>query len=307
MKTGLVLEGGGMRGLFTAGVIDVLMENGIQFDGAVGVSAGAAFGCNYKTRQIGRAIRYNKRFANDRRYASWWSLFTTGNYFNADFAYHYLPNKLDVVDFDTFRNNPMEFWAVATNVGSGKAVYRQLKVLDYEELEFVRASASMPLMSKIVQLNGQRLLDGGVADSIPLDFFQRQGYKCNVVVLTQPMGYQKRPNKLMPLLQLQLRHHPRMLKALAERHIMYNKQLEFVQQEERSGNTFVIRPQAALNVGRMTHNPDKMQEIYEEGRKVAIAELQKLQQFLSKKITKPNNKYTKTQQKNFSFWETLAI
>lgn len=296
-----------MRGLFTAGVIDVLMENGIEFDGVVGVSAGAAFGCNYKTRQIGRAIRYNKRFANDRRYASWWSLFTTGNYFNADFAYHYLPNKLDVVDFDTFRNNPMEFWAVATNVGSGKAVYRQLKVLDYEELEFVRASASMPLMSKIVKLKGQRLLDGGVADSIPLDFFQRQGYKRNVVVLTQPMGYQKRPIGIMPLIRLQLNHHPKMLKALAERHIMYNKQLEFVQQEERSGNTFVIRPQAALNVGRMTHNPDKMQEIYEEGRKVAIAELQKLQQFLSKKITKPNNKYTKTQQKNFSFWETLAI
>lgn len=282
MKTGLVLEGGGMRGLFTAGVIDVLMENGIQFDGAVGVSAGAAFGCNYKTRQIGRAIRYNKRFANDRRYASWWSLFTTGNYFNADFAYHYLPNKLDVVDFDTFRNNPMEFWAVATNVGSGKAVYRQLKVLDYEELEFVRASASMPLMSKIVKLKGQRLLDGGVADSIPLDFFQRQGYKRNVVVLTQPMGYQKRPIGIMPLIRLQLNHHPKMLKALAERHIMYNKQLEFVQQEERSGNTFVIRPQAALNVGRMTHNPDKMQEIYEEGRKVATVELQKLQQFLSK-------------------------
>lgn len=271
-----------MRGLFTAGVIDVLMENGIQFDGAVGVSAGAAFGCNYKTRQIGRAIRYNKRFANDRRYASWWSLFTTGNYFNADFAYHYLPNKLDVVDFDTFRNNPMEFWAVATNVGSGKAVYRQLKVLDYEELEFVRASASMPLMSKIVKLKGQRLLDGGVADSIPLDFFQRQGYKRNVVVLTQPMGYQKRPIGIMPLIRLQLNHHPKMLKALAERHIMYNKQLEFVQQEERSGNTFVIRPQATLNVGRMTHNPDKMQEIYEEGRKVATVELQKLQQFLSK-------------------------
>ena len=282
MKTGLVLEGGGMRGLFTAGVIDVLMENGIQFDGAVGVSAGAAFGCNYKTRQIGRAIRYNKRFANDRRYASWWSLFTTDNYFNADFAYHYLPNKLDVVDFDTFRNNPMEFWAVATNVGSGKAVYRQLKVLNYEELEFVRASASMPLMSKIVKLKGQRLLDGGVADSIPLDFFQRQGYKRNVVVLTQPMGYQKRPIGIMPLIRLQLNHHPKMLKALAERHIMYNKQLEFVQQEERSGNTFVIRPQATLNVGRMTHNPDKMQEIYEEGRKVATVELQKLQQFLSK-------------------------
>lgn len=282
MKTGLVLEGGGMRGLFTAGVIDVLMENGIQFDGAVGVSAGAAFGCNYKTRQIGRAIRYNKRFANDRRYASWWSLFTTGNYFNADFAYHYLPNKLDVVDFDTFRNNPMEFWAVATNVGSGKAVYRQLKVLDYEELEFVRASASMPLMSKIVKLKGQRLLDGGVADSIPLDFFQQQGYKRNVVVLTQPMGYQKRPNKLMPLLQLQLRHHPRMLKALAERHIMYNQQLKLVRQEELCGNAFVIRPQVALTISDTSHDPEKMQETYEHGRKVATEELQKLKLFLEK-------------------------
>ena len=282
MKTGLVLEGGAMRGLFTAGVIDVLMENGIEFDGAVGVSAGAAFGCNYKTRQIGRAIRYNKRFANDRRYASWWSLFTTGNYFNADFAYHYLPNKLDVVDFDTFRNNPMEFWAVATNVGSGKAVYRQLKVLDYEELEFVRASASMPLMSKIVKLKGQRLLDGGVADSIPLDFFQRQGYKRNVVVLTQPKGYRKQPNKLMPLMHLQLHRHPKMLKALAERHIMYNKEVDLVLQEERKGNVFVLQPQIKLTIGHTSHNPKKMQETYEHGRKVATEELEKLKQFLAK-------------------------
>ena len=282
MKTGLVLEGGAMRGLFTVGVIDVMMENGIEFDGAVGVSAGAAFGCNYKTKQIGRAIRYNKRFAKDRRYASWWSLFTTGNYFNAEFAYHTLPNELDIADFETFRNNPMEFWAVATNVCSGKAVYRNLKTLDYDELEFIRASASMPLMSKVVKLNVQRLLDGGVADSIPLDFFQRQGYERNVVVLTQPKGYRKRPINIIPLMRLQLNHHPKMIKALAERHIMYNKQLDFVLQEEQAGHIFVIRPQAALNVGHMTHNPEKMQEIYEEGRKVATAELQKLQQFLAK-------------------------
>lgn len=282
MKTGLVLEGGAMRGLFTAGVIDVMMENGIEFDGAVGVSAGAAFGCNYKTKQIGRVIRYNKRFAKDRRYASWWSLFTTGNYFNAEFAYHTLPNELDIADFETFRNNPMEFWAVATNVGSGKAVYRQLNTLDYEELEFVRASASMPLVSNIVKLNGQRLLDGGVADSIPLAFFQKQGYQRNVVVLTQPKGYRKQPNKLMPLMHLQLHRHPKMLKALAERHIMYNKEVDLVLQEERKGNVFVLQPQIKLTIGHTSHNPKKMQETYEHGRKVATEELEKLKQFLAK-------------------------
>lgn len=282
MKTGLVLEGGAMRGLFTAGVIDVLMENNIKFNGAIGVSAGAAFGCNYKSGQIGRVIRYSKRFANNKKYASLWSLLTTGDYFGAEYAYHFIPNKLDIVDFETFRNNPMEFWAVATNVGSGKAVYRQLNTLDYEELEFVRASASMPLVSNIVKLNGQRLLDGGVADSIPLAFFQKQGYQRNVVVLTQPKGYRKQPNKLMPLMHLQLHRHPKMLKALAERHIMYNKEVDLVLQEERKGNVFVLQPQIKLTIGHTSHNPKKMQETYEHGRKVTTEELEKLKQFLAK-------------------------
>lgn len=282
MKTGLVLEGGAMRGLFTAGVIDVLMENNIKFNGAIGVSAGAAFGCNYKSGQIGRVIRYSKRFANSWKYASLWSLLTTGDYFGAEYAYHFIPNKLDIVDFETFRNNPMEFWAVATNVGSGKAVYRQLNTLDYEELEFVRASASMPLVSNIVKLNGQRLLDGGVADSIPLAFFQKQEYQRNVVVLTQPKGYRKQPNKLMPLMHLQLHRHPKMLKALAERHIMYNKEVDLVLQEERKGNVFVLQPQIKLTIGHTSHNPKKMQETYEHGRKVATEELEKLKQFLAK-------------------------
>ncbi|MBF1513920.1 MAG: patatin family protein [Prevotella pallens] len=282
MKTGLVLEGGAMRGLFTAGIIDVLMENNIKFNGAIGVSAGAAFGCNYKSGQIGRVIRYSKRFANNKKYASLWSLLTTGDYFGAEYAYHFIPNKLDIVDFETFRNNPMEFWAVATNVGSGKAVYRQLNTLDYEELEFVRASASMPLVSNIVKLNGQRLLDGGVADSIPLAFFQKQGYQRNVVVLTQPKGYRKQPNKLMPLMHLQLHRHPKMLKALAERHIMYNKEVDLVLQEERKGNVFVLQPQIKLTIGHTSHNPKKMQETYEHGRKVATEELEKLKQFLAK-------------------------
>ena len=176
----------------------------------------------------------------------------------------------------------MEFWAVATNVGSGKAVYRQLNTLDYEELEFVRASASMPLVSNIVKLNGQRLLDGGVADSIPLAFFQKQGYQRNVVVLTQPKGYRKQPNKLMPLMHLQLHRHPKMLKALAERHIMYNKEVDLILQEERKGNVFVLQPQIKLTIGHTSHNPKKMQETYEHGRKVATEELEKLKQFLAK-------------------------
>ena len=282
MKTGLVLEGGAMRGLFTAGIIDVLMENNIKFNGAIGVSAGAAFGCNYKSGQIGRVIRYSKRFANNWKYASVWSLLTTGDYFGAEYAYHFIPNKLDIVDFETFHNNPMEFWAVATNVGSGKAVYRHVNTLDDEELEFVRASASMPLVSNIVKLNGQRLLDGGVADSIPLAFFQKQGYQRNVVVLTQPKGYRKQPNKLMPLMHLQLHRHPKMLKALAERHIMYNKEVDLVLQEERKGNVFVLQPLIKLTIGHTSHNPKKMQETYEHGRKVATEELEKLKQFLAK-------------------------
>ncbi|WP_028896138.1 patatin family protein [Prevotella sp. HUN102] len=276
MKKGLVLEGGAMRGLFSAGVMDVLMEEGITFDGAVGVSAGAAFGCNMKSKQHGRVIRYNKRFAKDWRYASLRSLILTGDYFGGEYDYHHIPTKEDVVDFETFRKNPMEFWIVCTNVGTGKAFYKQLHSCDYEELEYIRASASMPLASRIVTINGQKLLDGGIADSIPLDFFQKQGYERNLVVLTQPIDYAKEPNKLLPLIRLQLRHYPRMIKAIAERHIMYNKELQFVRQEEAKGNTLVIRPKEKLTIGHISHSPDEMQATYELGRKAALEKLDEI-------------------------------
>ena len=281
MKKGLVLEGGAMRGLFSAGVIDILMENNLLPDGVIGVSAGAAFGCNMKSKQPGRVIRYNKKLAHDWRYASFRSLLTTGDYFGGEYAYHYMPRHLDYFDVETFNNNPMEFWAVCTNVGTGKAVYKRLMEVDNNCLEYIRASASMPIAARIVTVEGKKLLDGGIADSIPLRFFQEQGYDRNLVVLTQPANYIKKPNKLMPLMRLWLRRHPRIIRALEQRHIMYNNQLEYVRQEEKKSNTLVLRPEAALTIGHLSHNPDDMQATYEHGRKVATKHLEEIKAFFS--------------------------
>ncbi|MUL27656.1 patatin family protein [Prevotella vespertina] len=281
MKKGLVLEGGAMRGLFSAGVIDILMENNLLPDGVIGVSAGAAFGCNIKSKQPGRVIRYNKKLAHDWRYASFRSLLTTGDYFGGEYAYHYMPRHLDYFDVETFNNNPMEFWAVCTNVGTGKAVYKRLMEVDNNCLEYIRASASMPIAARIVTVEGKKLLDGGIADSIPLRFFQEQGYDRNLVVLTQPANYVKEPNKLMPLMRLWLRRHPRIIRALEQRHIMYNNQLEYVRQEEKKSNTLVLRPEAVLTIGHLSHNPDDMQATYEHGRKVATKHLEEIKAFFS--------------------------
>lgn len=281
MKKGLVLEGGAMRGLFSAGVIDILMENNLLPDGVIGVSAGAAFGCNIKSKQPGRVIRYNKKLAHDWRYASFRSLLTTGDYFGGEYAYHYMPRHLDYFDVETFNNNPMEFWVVCTNVGTGKAVYKRLMEVDDNCLEYIRASASMPIAARIVTVEGKKLLDGGIADSIPLRFFQEQGYNRNLVVLTQPANYVKEPNKLMPLMRLCLRRHARIIRALEQRHIMYNNQLEYVRQEERKSNTLVLRPEVALTIGHLSHNPDDMQATYEHGRKVATKHLEEIKAFFS--------------------------
>ena len=281
MKKGLVLEGGAMRGLFSAGVIDILMENNLLPDGVIGVSAGAAFGCNIKSKQPGRVIRYNKKLAHDWRYASFRSLLTTGDYFGGEYAYHYMPRHLDYFDVETFNNNPMEFWVVCTNVGTGKAVYKRLMEVDDNCLEYIRASASMPIAARIVTVEGKKLLDGGIADSIPLRFFQEQGYDRNLVVLTQPANYVKEPNKLMPLMRLWLRRHPRIIRALEQRHIMYNDQLEYVRQEEKKPNTLVLRPESVLTIGHLSHNPDDMQATYEHGRKVATKHLEEIKAFFS--------------------------
>ena len=283
MKYGLVLEGGAMRGLFSAGILDVMMEEGIEFDGAVGVSAGAAFGVNFKSRQIGRPIRYNKRFARDWRYCSLRSWIMTGDLFGADFAYHDVPNLYDPFDNEAYAANPMEFHLVCTDVMTGEAVYKQVRQGGDVCYDWVRASASMPMVSKPVHLDDKWLLDGGVADSIPLAYFERQGFERNVVILTQPEGYQKKHNRLMPLLRVNLRHYPNMVKALDRRHLMYNEQLAYVRKREQEGKALVIRPATALKIGHVSHNPDEMQAVYEEGRKMGMERLQDIRDFLQKK------------------------
>lgn len=279
MKTGLVLEGGAMRGLWTAGVTDVMMERGVWPDGLVGVSAGAAFGCNYKSRQAGRAIRYNTRFANDARYSGLRSLLTTGDYFNAHFGYHVVPYQHDLFDVKAFEENPMQFVVVCTDVETGEAVYHDMRHVDFAELEWLRASASMPLASRVVEVDGRRLLDGGVADSIPLAYFESIGYDRNVVILTQPSGYQKEHNRLMPLMRLALRRYPRFLKALDERHLMYNRQLAFVAQAERQGRCLVIRPDGKIPIGHISHDPDEMRRAYQLGREVGERHIDRIRNF----------------------------
>ena len=279
MKKGLVLEGGAMRGLWTAGVTDVMMEHDIWPDGLIGVSAGAAFGCNYKSRQIGRAIRYNTRFARDKRYSGVWSLITSGDYFNANFGYHVVPYEYDLFDTKTFEQNPMQFIVVCTDVETGEAVYHDMNHVSFDELEWLRASASMPLVSKVVEVQGRKLLDGGVSDSIPLSYFESIGYDRNVVILTQPLGYQKQPSKLMPLMRLSLREHPQFVKAMSERYIMYNRQLEFVAQAEKEGRCLVIRPDEKIPIGHISHNPEQMRRVYEIGRQVGERYIEKIKEF----------------------------
>lgn len=279
MKKGLVLEGGAMRGLFTAGVLDVLMEHDIWPDGVIGVSAGAAFGCNMKSKQPGRALRYNKNLVNDWRYSSLRSLLTTGDYFGGDYAYHYVPRHIDYFDVDTFSKNPMKFWVVCTNVDTGKAEYKRLTEVDYDSLEYIRASASMPIAARIVTVDGKKMLDGGIADSIPLRFFQQQGYEKNLVVLTQPAGYVKKRSPLMPLMRMWLRRHPRIVQALEDRPAMYNAELDYVKEEESKGKTLVLRPRNKLTIGHISHNPDDMQMTYDQGREVALEHLEEIKAF----------------------------
>ena len=262
-KTGLVLEGGAMRGLFTAGVLDVMMENGIEFDGAMGVSAGAVFGCNFKSGQIGRSIRYNMRFCDDPRYCSVQSLIKTGDLYGV-------------------QNNPMPFYAVCTNVETGKAIHKRLDNGDAKDMEYFRASASMPIVSRIVEVDGYKLLDGGITDSIPLSSMERRGYPKNVVVLTQPLGYVKEKSGMLPLIRVAMRRYPNIIKAMEVRHIRYNKQTDYVREQELAGNAFVIRPPYPLGISRTEDDPAQLRRVYDLGRAEMEKQLTALKEFLAR-------------------------
>ena len=281
-KTGLVLEGGAMRGLFSAGVLDVMMENGIEFDAAMGVSAGAVFGCNFKSGQIGRSIRYNMRFCDDPRYCSFESLRKTGDLYNVQFCYDEIPNKLDPFDKEAYQANPMPFYAVCTNIETGKAIHKRLDNGDAKDMEYFRASASMPVVSRIVEVDGYKLLDGGITDSIPLASMERRGYPRNVVVLTQPLGFVKKKSKMLPLIRLTMHQYPNVIRAMEVRHIRYNKQTAYVREQELAGNAFVIRPPHDLGISRIENDPAELRRVYELGRKEMEERLPELREFLEK-------------------------
>lgn len=280
MKTGLILEGGAMRGLFSAGVIDVFMENGIEFDAAIGVSAGAAFGCNYKSRQIGRVIRYNKRFAKDKRFCSIRSLIKTGDLFGAEFCYHTIPDELDLFDTEAYLANPMEFYVVVTDVETGKAVYINSDEEGDDSLECFRASASMPLVSRPVEIKGKKYLDGGIADSVPIQYFESIGYTKNVIILTQPADFVKKPSSAAKLMKYALKEYPKVAETMADRHNEYNGTLKYIAEKEKSGDALVIRPEAPLDIGRVEHNPDKMQKVYDLGRAAGEKYLDAVKNFI---------------------------
>ena len=280
-KTGIVLEGGGMRGMYTCGILDVLMENRIYLDGMVGVSAGIAFGCNYKSRQIGRALRYNVRFAHDKRYSGLMSLLKTGNYYNAYFAYKLVPTHYDVFDYNVFEDSPMECYAVCFDVKSGEGVYHRLDHVNDDFFEWIRASASMPVVAQPVEVGGRLLLDGGLADSIPLEFMMSKGYQRNVVILTREEGFRKTAEHGMWLMKPMLRKWPKVIEALRHRPAHYNQQLQVVREQERMGNAFVFRPLKPLNVSRTTHDPKEMNRVYQQGREEALQRLDELKKFLA--------------------------
>lgn len=280
MKTGLVLEGGAMRGMYTAGVLDVLMEQGIQMDGAVGVSAGAVFGSNYKSRQIGRSLRYNTKYCRDPRYGDFRSLIRSGDIYEEKFCYHELPDKLDPFDWETYKNNPMEFYVVCTDVDTGRAVYHKC-VGNKKDLRWMQASASMPFVSRIVKIGHRQLLDGGISDSIPFNWFRSIGYEKNLVVLTRPEGYRKKPPRGLPFLLHKIRRYPALAMAVKTRHIRYNQALDQLPELEKAGLALVLRPSRRIKVSKLERHPRKLEALYRLGRRDTERRLLEIRRFLA--------------------------
>lgn len=281
MKTGLVLEGGGKRGIYAAGVLDVLLENNIWADGLIGTSAGAVNGCSYVSNQYERNLRCNIRFAKEKRYMSIYSLITTGNVVGTDFAYNILPNKLEVFDYDAFEKSPVAYYVTCSNVETGKAEYIQCKSLRGKNMDYLRASASLPYVSQIVEIDGKKYLDGGICDSIPLKAFQNMGYEKNLVVLTRPRGYIKKPENNL-LANLYYRKYPAFVTALRNRYAVYNRTLKYIEQQEKQGNILVLRPSESIRVGRMEQDPERLKQMYELGKNDAGQMLDAIASFLSK-------------------------
>lgn len=283
MKTGLVLEGGAMRGIYTAGVLDVFMEKGICVDGVLGVSAGSVHGASYVNGQHGRNIRYTKNYCKNWRFMSFRSLLLTGSLVGEEFSYRDIPYELDPFDFKGLVDSPIEFYACATDVETGKPEYFNGKTSDEKRcLDIIRASSSMPLVSPFVEIDGKKYLDGGTSDSIPLLAFQKMGFEKNIVVLTRPMGYRKGQDSTLPLIQKKYEKYPAYIAACKNRYINYNEAIRRILQEEKKGNTLVIAPSHSIKISRMEKNPEVIQAQYDLGRLDAMTKYDQIVEFLKK-------------------------
>lgn len=276
---GLILEGGGMRGAFTAGVLDAWLDAGLHFRDIYGVSAGACQACSYACRQRGRGLRIWLNYMRDPRFCSVRSLLTTGDLFGAEFSYSTIPLELDPVDNDAFHRYGANVIAVVTDVKTGRPAYFPIEDM-HSDLELVRASASMPLVSNIVEWKGGRYLDGGVADSIPIRKSIADGHGKNVLVLTQARDYRKRPNRAMPLMKLKYRKYPGLVDTAGRRHAEYNDTLDFIRRESDAHRAFVLQPDVAPEVGRVEKDPDRLKRLYDVGVAIARREHARLLDFI---------------------------
>ena len=279
-KIGLVLEGGGHRGIYTAGILDTFAQNNISFDGIMGVSAGCIHGVSFLSGQIGRSVRYTTRFCNNSSYMSFKSLIKTGDFFNVDFCYYKLPETLDPFDNDAFDKNPTPFYAVCSDVKTGKAVYHKCDSVRGEKIKWIQASASMPLAAKIVKIDEGEFLDGGITDSIPIKKMQELGYSKNIVILTQEAGYRKKPNSLLPLIKRVYKKYPELINAIQNRHIIYNQQLDYLEEQEKLGNVIIIRPSQKPQAGRIEKDKEKILSTYNLGRNDAEKLLETVKNFI---------------------------
>ena len=277
MSIGLVLEGGAMRGLYTAGVLDVFLENNIKVDGIIGVSAGVLFGVNYLSKQKGRAIRYNKKFAKDKRYMGMRSFLTTGNIINKDFAYYEIPTKLDIFDEETFEKSDTDFWATVTNIETGEAEYIKLEK-PIDQMEVLRATSAMPIVSEIIEIDGKKYLDGGVSDSIPVEKCKSMGYDKIIVVLTRTIEYRKKKAS-STLAKIKYKEYPKLIETMENRYKKYNETVEKIIDMENKKEIFVIRPSKDLKIKRIEKDVDKLQAMYDLGVSDCKKQLEDLKEY----------------------------
>ncbi len=264
IKAGLVVEGGGMRGVYSSGVLDFFIEKDLFFENNYGVSAGACHLCSYLAKQYKRAFRVNVDYLNDKRYCSVHSLLKTGNLFGAEMLYDIIPNELDLFDYDTYNKNESNFYVVITDINTGKPEYVKIGDLK-KDIIYVRASSSLPLLAQNVKINDKEYLDGGISDSIPIKKSIADGNKKNVVIITRDSTYRKGKNSLMPIIKLKYKKYPNFVKSMADRYIVYNEILDFIKELEDNGDVFVIRPKKPVNIGRTEKNREKLEALYNDG------------------------------------------